>query len=355
MGKKIGSIILVCLFLISGCGKTDTDTSSVDEIEVTTEFTEEQVLDTVSPEIATSSDAICCKVGDAISYDEYFSISDDVDDSSSIKSEIDDSRVDYSKVGKYSLKISATDSSNNKTSIESPVYIYNEYTQDEVSEIINKLIDEKFYDFNYGEFVEEDKIAGYPVFGLSDNTAATDEPSGSDNIYGWIDYLVNVAQLCIYVDSEDYTDKSNKQVWNRKLVLIIKEITSYAEVYDLQKVEILSKDGKMEFNKSTDLFINIYEPFENEAYKGLSVWFDFNNEDRITEFKKIINGTNAQIKLVSESNEAFATIKLDDTDIKNYNSELAFYDALGEYITNTPKRAFNSTEIKASETDSESE
>lgn len=90
------------------------DTKSVDVI----------ITDGKAPSIKIDGKALSAKKkGDKSNYQDKIIIKDNVDDLEDIKVKIDDSKVDYSKYGKYTVTVTATDTAGNKNKKEFTVNI----------------------------------------------------------------------------------------------------------------------------------------------------------------------------------------------------------------------------------------
>lgn len=73
------------------------------------------VTDAKAPSIKIDGDYLTAKKkGDKSNYEEKIKIKDNVDSRDDIKVKIDDSKVDYTKYGTYTIKVTATDTSGNK-------------------------------------------------------------------------------------------------------------------------------------------------------------------------------------------------------------------------------------------------
>ena len=82
--------------------------------------------------------------------------SDDTDEVSSIITVIDDSKVDFNKAGKYSVSITASDSSGNQSNAELQLYVYEDYSKEDVIAHLDEMFDNKYYSFGYQDFSSED-------------------------------------------------------------------------------------------------------------------------------------------------------------------------------------------------------
>ena len=241
------SLVLLILIMLTGCGGENSATDEIstsDEISTTEEAVEE---DTIPPEIELTEEVLYCKAGEKIDYTKYVTVTDNIDEASKIIIDIDDSNADYENPGKYSVNIKASDSSENTSEKALNIYVYKDYTYEEMGTIVSDLVNNKFYDYKIYGSKDEDLNNEEESYQLSDSTVASDDPlgSGKTEIVGYIDYLVNMVGLDVYVTSNDLGIKNNSVSWNSDLVFNVVEITSDADIYEIGSMEILSKEGKI--------------------------------------------------------------------------------------------------------------
>ncbi len=324
---------------LCGCGKDKKSTgeseipsSSESEAAGQEEVTEEQVKDTTPPVIELGSDAIICEVGKSINYNDYFSISDDTDDVSAVSVEVDDKKIDYSNPGEYVVSITATDSSNNKSSVDTSVYIYKDYTKEEIEGIIKKLIDEKFFDFEISETLSHDE-----------DLWITDYTAVSNTVYpvvGSIDW--NSYNFGCDVEISKGLNGNSDITWGVNLELSWVEWTIYGELDEIEQSEIVSKAGKMRIpfvNNIKGSYGNaeLVSSHNDADYKEKRYNLCFQSEDDIKEFEKIINGNNPSVSFIGKDEKVLEKLQMTDSDVENLNSAIAFYKELGKYICNIPR------------------
>lgn len=353
MRKREITIFLFIIMCLSGCqSKTKVETTVIENDVSKTEITSEaatEVIDTTPPEIIVSDKVAYCEVGKKIDFNEYFEVFDDKDENEELKIEVDDSKVDYEKPGKYSINYSATDSSDNKISASKDVYIYKDYTYEEMVEICNKLVEEKYYDFiltdDFVEYPEENKYC----FEFIDGTDINDSPTGDSHIIGYIDWVLCCASMNVSV-SRDQSHKNNNVSWNSELSISVLEYTNWGTLEDIAKVEIVSKSGKIILSIPEDVLGKWNHSYDEPDYKIKNAGVCFRSEEDVEKFIEIIDGVNPTIIFISDSGNEITRLKLDENDKINFQSAIGLYKDLNQYICNIPNDSI-ATSTDASPTD----
>ena len=345
---------LIMIMCISGCQKKTEEATVVENEVISTEITSEittEEPDTTPPEIIVSDKIAYSEISKKLDYNDLFEVRDDKDSKEELKIDIDDSNVDYEKPGKYSVRISATDLSNNKATESKDIYLYKDYTYEEMVEICNKLVDEKYFDFQLTDYYVEKHDDYNYGFQFIDGTAATDNPTGETEIYGYIDWLLCCSGLNISI-SENESHKNKNVSWNSEISLSVLEYTNYGELEDIKEVDVVSKTGKLTLSIPEDVlgkWLNIYD---EPDYKVWNAGLCFRTEDDVDKFIDIINGANAMIIYKKDNGDEITRIKLNDEDKINYNSAIALYKDINEYICNIPNDPVaTSTDASASDAD----
>lgn len=335
--------ILVILFIIiissiSGCGNNSSgvEESKSEEKESSTEATTEELIDNTAPEINVRNDILSCKTGEQIQFDKYFTVTDDIDEAKEIKTEIDDTKVDYDNPGKYTVSVSATDLSNNTSIADLDLYIFKDYEYEEIREILNKLIDEKYYDFNLIDNYADSPEKNNYQFEINDGTGATDSPTGSPEIVGYIDWIMCCAGLDVSVSRND-SHKNNNVSWNSDICISVVEYTNYGTIQEISKVEFVSKNGKITLSNPDDVIGNWIHSVDDPDYKLRNLGLCFSSEEDLEKFENIIDGINPTIIFISDSESEITRIKMTDVDVENFKAALNLYHDINKYICNVPK------------------
>lgn len=332
---------LIMMMLLSGCGnstdKTNDSNATVTTVEMTTEAATE-APDTTSPVIELASDTVAYYVGDKYDPMDYVtSVTDDKDED--IKAEYDDKNVNIASPGDYVISYSATDTAGNSTEKELNFKVKKEYTREEIKEIIQKLIDEKYY-----IFVCEDQM------NLNEEVIVEDSVYGTLNVYGNFEKAITnvpimgfyfsdtniytTAGLVIHVNSENYGRKNNnKNTLNSELLIYTSEQSGETQVCNDESVEIVSDFGKIKidyiFNMGTFCFNR------PDYFKESRTYFCFESEEQIEKLKNILESTNVSIKITRETGETSVLI-LDRIQCDNLIKVIKFYEDLNEYVNNIP-------------------
>ena len=354
MVKKHIIMVILMMLCLSGCGDNNNDTTGNTAISSnTTPETTTEEKDTVAPKIALSEDVICCKVGENVKFDEFYEVSDDMDEESSIKVEIDDSKVDYNNPGKYIVSIKALDSSGNESTSSLDIYIYKDYTYDEMKDLLNNTLDEKYFDFKlYDSYADNPADENY-LFEMDDGTGATNSPDGSTEIVGYIDWVMCSVGLNVSVTKNE-SHKNNNLSWNSDIMVSVVEYTNYGSLEDVSKVEFVSKNGKEVLSIPEDISGDWLYKTDEADYKLYNYGLCFPTEGNLEKFAKVIDGINPTIVLVSSSGNEIARIKMTETDVANFKSAISLYHDVNKYICNVPKEnATLSSASDATELDAE--
>ena len=348
---KYGIFIMLLLFT-AACQKTTDSEIVADKEKNVTETTTEVITeepDTIPPEIIVSDNVAYCEVGKKIDINEFFVVSDDKDKTEDLKIEVDDSKVDYEKPGKYSFNYIVIDSSDNKTTASKDIYIYKDYTYEEMAEICNQLVEEKYYDFiltdDFVEYPEDNKYC----FEFIDGTDINDSPTGDSHIIGYIDWVLCCASMNVSV-SKEVSHKNNNVSWNSELSISVLEYTNWGTLEDIAKVEIVSKSGKVTLSIPEDVLGKWNHSYDDPDYKVKNAGLCFRSEQDVDKFIEIIDGSNPSIVFVSDSGNEITRLKLNENDKKNVQSSIALYKDLNQYICNIPNDSI-ATATDASPTD----
>ena len=142
------------------------------------------VVDMEAPKIHTSSMKVTVK--GSISYKKNISVSDNCDDASDITLDIDNSGVDLSTVGSYTILVTATDTAGNASQKEITVQVVAESTEVHTLEEINRLCDALLSQITNDSMTMREKAEAiykwtYYSIGYADNSPKDDWLSAAYN------------------------------------------------------------------------------------------------------------------------------------------------------------------------------
>lgn len=335
-GIALVVLIVICL---TGCQeKTEAETPMAENEVLTTEVTTE-IPDTTSPVIELASDGVAYYEGDK--YDPMGYVVSVTDDSGeSIKAEYDDKDVNIASPGDYVISYSATDSAGNISEKKLKFKVKKEYSRDEIKEIIQELIDEKYYIFtcvdetelDESEYAENSLYGALSIYGNFEQ-GVTNAPlmgfyTTDKNIYTSVG-------LVIHVNSENYGRKNNNtNTLNSEVLIFTYEQSGETQVCNDESVEIFSDFGKI---KMECIFDKGNFCFNKSGYsKAARTYFCYESEAQIEKFKNILNSTNVGVKITRETGES-SVLSLNKSQCDNWLKTISFYGDLNEYVNNIPK------------------
>ena len=338
MKKRRIATALIILMCLSGCQKnTEAGTIVAEQEVITTEVTTEEP-DTTSPVIELASDGVAYYEGDK--YDPLSYVVSVIDDSGeTIKAEYDDKDVNIASPGDYVISYSATDSAGNISEKKLNFKVKKEYTREEIKEILQELIDNKYYHFEfedeldldeseydegvlcgainiYGNF--EDNVSDVPIMGIWGN---------DPNVYTTITVRVETN------DGNYGFKNANTTTFNSELLIVVAEHSGETDLCNAESITVSSDSGKLEIKS---LYKAGSTVFNKEGYfHDAWTYFCFESEEQIEKFVSIIEANNVNVKFVRENGEDKSFI-VRRNQCDNWLKMYHFYEDLNEYINNVP-------------------
>ena len=323
--RKIAFILVfICLLALPAC-----NTSSETTVEV---------IDTTNPEIELVADKVTYYIGEEYNPMNYVLTVKD-DSGEIIKAKYDDKNVDINTIGEYTITYIATDSSGNSTKKELSLTVKKEYTREEIKDIIQALIDDKYYNFNLfdqTEDIHEDTIKE-SLWGCIEVEGLFEEKVGDFPTYFWgtDTNVYSDARLIVTISTENCGQKNaNTTTLNSELLLRIQEKSGETKVNSIESVALFSDEGKMQITSFFDAGSFLFNKDGYIRYSRND--FCFESEEQIEQFKSIISSTNVGIKFKS-SNGDDKTFILKKSQCDNWIRVVQFYNDINEYVNNIPK------------------
>lgn len=262
-----------------------------------------KVSDHEPPELSLKEQTVTLYQNDEFNSDSYIDCSDNSGEK--IEVDADESELDMSKAGEYTVKYSATDSSGNCSRDEIKVIVKKAYTYKELKSLVKKIL----------------KNGDYDKLGIMENEA-----------YDMI--AVNLKKFLDYDESNDSLYMYNIAVF---LYADNKEITSkfYISVLEYNNsgytqpdsIEIKSSKGKI-FSHQTDIDID-FDYYQKYVFFS-NLGYIFDQKDDLIKFCNIINGDNLQ--LISKTDRETLKHKCSKSDMKKIEQFRKFYLEILEYM-----------------------
>lgn len=324
---------LLAVALLSGCGNQQETVSESITTEVTTEAATE-APDTTCPVIELASDGVAYYEGDKYDPMEYvISVTDDSGET--IKAEYDDKDVNIASPGDYVISYSATDSAGNSSEKKLNFKVKKEYTRDEIKEIIQKLIDEKYYIFVCDDELEFEPSeigtsSGLYIYANFDDLV-TDALAP---IWGTDEKIYSTVHLNIHIETDNIGIKNkNTDTLCSELIIDVREESGVTQLTNVESVEIASDNGRISVSSKYGGKSFLFN--EEGYFKYSCCFFCFESEKQIEKLKEILKGKNVSIKYNRENGE-YKTFTLNKTECDNFLTVINFYDDLNEYVNNIP-------------------
>lgn len=333
---RISGILTVALLLAS-CGNQPENASENITTEIATEAATE-APDTTSPVIELASDGVAYYEGDKYDPMEYvISVTDDSGET--IKAEYDDKDVNIASPGDYVISYSATDSAGNSSEKKLNLKVKKEYTRDEIKEIIQKLIDEKYYIFETDDEQEHDEsefdegayTGGIFVWGVFDDQISDVPTLG---IWPSDTQVYTIVNLSVFLDDKNHGYKNaNTDTMNSELLVNIKTYSGEGKMSNATSVDISSDNGKMKIETILENGAYIFD--KPNYFKASGTLLCFRSEEEIDEFKKILNANNVNIKVHFQEGDDFV-YTFNQNQRNNWLRTINFYDDINDYVNNIP-------------------
>ena len=335
INDKLARIVgLLAVALLSGCGNQQETVSENKTTAATTEAATE-APDTTSPIIELASDGVAYYEGDKYDPMEYvLSVTDDSGET--IKAEYDDKDVNIASPGDYFISYSATDSAGNSSEKKLNFKVKKEYTRDEIKEIIQQLIDNKYYifaledeaEFDESEYPENVIYGTLNVYENLENNVTNVPPTG---YWGTDTTVYTTVTLKIHVNTENYGKKNhNTNTLNSELVLNVYDESGETKLCNAESVEVSSDAGKI---KISSVFKGTCSFNEDGYFKYARTHFCFDSEEQIEKFEEILKSTNVNIKITRENGEV-VSFMMDKLQCDNWLKAISFYKEINEYVNN---------------------
>lgn len=344
--NTISVLLILISLMVSACGESggENDTTQApteiteiktaeDSAEDVASTTEASVVDDISPEIKLSNDNIVIFENDTINYDDYIEVLDNSFEK--ITPIIDDSNLDISKAGDYIVLVTAMDSSGNETHESISVSVRKKYEKTEIIEIINDLIDEKYYNFELNDY--SDTEAGY-YEELIDNVINVNDKNMQigDNVsvaYPGDNSIYNSMDLRIVITDKNYSCKNiNNGTYNFDIVIkgetyAQKEVGSIE--HNVDSIIVSSSNGRCKLSKKYG-WGNAYY---SDMYLSNLFCFCFETEKDIDELKKVFKSDDVNVELC-ECGKSYKSYSVLPEDIVRCRNVISLYDDIGGYIYN---------------------
>lgn len=333
--KMFVAYMLISVLILTACGASNEITTEEQAVEITTEAITEE-LDTTSPVIELATNGVAYYIGDK--YDPMSYILSVTDDSGeTIKVDYNDDNVNIATPGDYVITYSAKDSAGNRTEEIMDFRVKKEYSREEIKDIIQRLIDDKYYIFeledelevNPDDYAEGTICGALGIYGKYENDVSNRPITGiwgSDtNIYVTVDTIIHVNTNNLGVKNH------NTDTLNSELILLAFFQSGETKVGKAEYIEIASDGGKMKID-------NIYGGgsfiIDKEGYfKHARTDFCFESEEQINRFKNIIQSSNVSIMVHDEAGNDTSFI-LQRDQCENWLKVIRFYEDINEYVNN---------------------
>ena len=306
-------VVLLVGFILSGCGSPNTESSTTSDVisesnttspqtgisEQTQETQESttEVKDEIPPVINCDADYYGCIIGEKHDFLSHVSATDNSGEN--IEIEIDDSKIDYNKKGKYTIKFLAKDSAGNETAIEKICYVVNNTSKQEVKEQLAGFFKGDYSDFSADTIegnlarVRDNSKSNHPVIKGDDNVAfeiwKTDLTGVSDN-YHQTGSNYSVA-FEIMVTNMNYGIKNMDSPWMAELTIQAFTWTlDWSNAVIINSVLIKSDVGEVLLDDK-----NLYGFGYVHAGTGEQRTFCFESEKQIDDLSNIIEGSGLSI------------------------------------------------------------
>lgn len=335
------SAFLIMMMLLSGCGNSTDRANGSNATTSTVEMTTEAVTeapDTTSPVIELASDTVAYYVGDKYDPMDYVtSVTDDKDEN--IKAEYDDKNVNIASPGDYVISYSATDTAGNSTEKELNFKVKKEYSRDEIKEIAQDLIENKYYNFDIEDDLDNDESDCYEgsytgaffVFGNFENYIGDFPITG---IWGNDPQVYSRVNFLIYVNDTNYGFKNaNTNTVSSELIINVLHGSGEGKLHKAVSMDISSDSGRTQINTALKKGSFIFE--EPGYYREGRTFLCFKSESQIEELRKILEANNVSIKIHFEEGEDFNYV-FQQIQREDWLKVIRFYKDLNEYVNNIP-------------------
>lgn len=305
----------------------------------------EKTNDVTPPEIICNGDAVGCIIGDENDLSAYVDAKDDSDDEVTI--DIDDSEVDYEKQGKYYIKITATDSSENQSSEQRACYVVNKASSSEVMSCINEIIENNYPQYGVSSSSREEIIKDKRFHSFQ----ADDNEKGC--VY-WIysnldDYIENynydigneiteTAFAEVYVTNINYGLLNLDSPWMCELTIESFLFSLYGDVIPEWDSIVFKSDRDELVLSDNNLYGYGYDDYFDNSFSSTFKTYCFSSEDEIDKFSDLLNGENVTFEL-RLGDDVVDTISLSEDNINHFKDAINAYKTVAnsELIFNIPK------------------